>query len=506
MGGSAASNGAAAAAAADVVAARAAAAAGGGGGGGSASAGPRDTVAAPGVAAPAAPGPGAGASAGAGAAAAVWSSTATAVSGVGDAAAGTFCLEWEAAQHNLFQTANLFFAAAFLVPRSFKQSLLVLRGLLCVGFLLSALWAGIHVCSPDVFAWNAGLVLLNAAHSALLGARFLPPPLSPELADVYTRLFRPLRVSRKHFKELARCARLLRCAAGDTYAAEGATPADERLSVLLKGRMRVSCDDAHLHYITPHQFIDSPEWEANHSSSDDLFQVTITAEQECVYLCWNRLSLERVLRHRPLLKTVLDCIIGKDITQKLYALNEQVHAASAGEAAARQGALRASRAADHWRRAMARSLSVDAVHTGARGHVRSLAWQQRRASSNSGSDREYTPNIHTPKGVAREADAGAVPAGGGQPLPRDVALRGLPPPLAAPAAAAAWREGPRRLRGRRQDAQGGQVRALTSAAGGAARLHVPAVRRRRLLSAPRRPTDRAQHTTRPAPAGGSAAQ
>jgi hypothetical protein len=37
------------------------------------------------------------------------------------------CVEWEAAQHNLFQTANLFFAAAFIVPRSFKQSLLLLR-------------------------------------------------------------------------------------------------------------------------------------------------------------------------------------------------------------------------------------------------------------------------------------------------------------------------------------------------------------------------------------------
>ena len=38
-----------------------------------------------------------------------------------------YCVEWEAAQHNLFQTANLFFAAAFIVPRSFKQSLLLLR-------------------------------------------------------------------------------------------------------------------------------------------------------------------------------------------------------------------------------------------------------------------------------------------------------------------------------------------------------------------------------------------
>ena len=38
-----------------------------------------------------------------------------------------FCEQWEAAQHNLFQMANMFFAAAFLVPKSFTQSLLLLR-------------------------------------------------------------------------------------------------------------------------------------------------------------------------------------------------------------------------------------------------------------------------------------------------------------------------------------------------------------------------------------------
>lgn len=37
------------------------------------------------------------------------------------------CKEWTAAQHNLFQTANFFFAAAFLVPCSFKQSVLLVR-------------------------------------------------------------------------------------------------------------------------------------------------------------------------------------------------------------------------------------------------------------------------------------------------------------------------------------------------------------------------------------------
>ena len=42
-----------------------------------------------------------------------------------------------------------------------------------------------------------------------------------------------------------------------------------------------------------------------------IFQVTITAEQECLYMCWPRLKLERVLRHRPLLKVVLSNIIGE---------------------------------------------------------------------------------------------------------------------------------------------------------------------------------------------------
>lgn len=37
------------------------------------------------------------------------------------------CKEWTPAQHTLFQTANFFFAAAFLVPGSFKQSVLLVR-------------------------------------------------------------------------------------------------------------------------------------------------------------------------------------------------------------------------------------------------------------------------------------------------------------------------------------------------------------------------------------------
>ncbi|KAJ9591756.1 hypothetical protein L9F63_001692 [Diploptera punctata] len=299
-----------------------------------------------------------------------------------------YCVEWEAAQHNLFQTANLFFAAAFIVPRSFKQSLLLLRAFLCVGFFLSALWAGIHVCAPDAFAWSVGLVFLNAVHTIMLTCRFLPPPLSLELSELYLKLFKPLRVSKKHFKELSREGQILHLEPGETYAVEEVTPADERLSILLKGKLRVTCDDMHLHYIEPHQFIDSPEWEANHENSDDVFQVTITAEQECLYVCWSRLKLERVLRHRPLLKVVLSNIIGKDITHKLYSLNENL-----GTAANEEALAALNRPSDHWR-TMNRSLSVDAVHTGTRGHVRSLAWrtQQQRRTSATYSDRSSSPS------------------------------------------------------------------------------------------------------------------
>ncbi|KAF2885813.1 hypothetical protein ILUMI_20355 [Ignelater luminosus] len=124
-------------------------------------------------------------------------------------------------------------------------------------------------------------------------------------------MFKPLRVSKKHFKELVKEARILNLERGDIYAVEDASPADERLSILLKGKLRVTCDDTHLHFINVHQFVDSPEWEANHDQSDDVFQVTITAEEDSIYLCWSRMKLERFLRHRPLLKVVLDCIIGK---------------------------------------------------------------------------------------------------------------------------------------------------------------------------------------------------
>ncbi|XP_039293324.1 blood vessel epicardial substance [Nilaparvata lugens] len=282
---------------------------------------------------------------------------------------GSSCGEWEPAQHNLYQLSNICFAAAFILPRSFKPSVLLVRALLSVGFLVSAMWAGVHICSPDMFAWNVLLSVANLVHLVILTCRFLPPALSVELTELYIRLFKPLKVTKKHFKELTREASLCHLAKGESYAVEDATPADERLSILLRGKLRVTCDNMHLHYINCHQFIDSPEWEASHETSDELFQVTITAEEDCMYLCWPKLRLDRVLRHRPMLQTVLSNLIGKDITQKLYSLNEQLGTSFF------TSDLNKAASSDHWRHVMERSLSVDAVDTGTRGHVRSVSWK-----------------------------------------------------------------------------------------------------------------------------------
>lgn len=51
-------------------------------------------------------------------------------------------------------------------------------------------------------------------------------------------------------------------------------------------------------------------------------QVTITAEENCKYLCWARERLTYFLESDTFLNEVFRYLIGKDITNKLYSLND----------------------------------------------------------------------------------------------------------------------------------------------------------------------------------------
>lgn len=79
----------------------------------------------------------------------------------------------------------------------------------------------------------------------------------------------------------------------------------------------------------------------------------------------------RVLRHRPMLKSVFNALIGKDITVKLYALNEHLAGLSAAKV---------SSATEPYR-GVVRSASFDAVNTEVAGKVRSSIWKSQKKMS-----------------------------------------------------------------------------------------------------------------------------
>ncbi|XP_063597595.1 blood vessel epicardial substance-like isoform X2 [Penaeus indicus] len=314
-----------------------------------------------------------------------------------------YCKEWTGATLTLFQVANFFCLLAFLVPHNFRLSALVMRAVLSVGILLFALWAALDICAADIFAWNLSFLVVNAAHVLHLTYTVWPPRVHQDLADLYAKVFKPLRVNRQNFSALVKEATLMRLEVGDTYAVEDTTAADERLSILLSGKLRVSCDNTHLHNILPTHFIDSPEWEACADDSDELFQVTIVAEEPSEYLCWSRPRLRHVLHLRPFLRAVMHNLIGKDITTKLYSQHEQLGVDGTGEAVGARAGAGGLGAEDVWRGAVQRSMSVDNVHTGTKGFVRSLAWRtsHRRTSG------PYSESVRSSPGRSRGSHASA---------------------------------------------------------------------------------------------------
>lgn len=110
------------------------------------------------------------------------------------------------------------------------------RALLFVGFLISGLWASTDVCAVDALLWYGSLALINGVHTLRLCKKLLPPALSVELMELYVRVFKPLKVSRKHFRELTREAVIVEMSPGQRYAVEEVTTCNERLSILLRGR------------------------------------------------------------------------------------------------------------------------------------------------------------------------------------------------------------------------------------------------------------------------------
>ncbi|XP_054858816.1 popeye domain-containing protein 2 isoform X2 [Eublepharis macularius] len=200
-------------------------------------------------------------------------------------------------------------------------------GFLATGFLCFALWGWLDACGVDIFTWSMFLVLICVLQLAHLVYQLRKDTVSEDFDQLYKQVCQPLQVPFQVYKEIVKCCeeQVLPLARDQAYAVEGKTAID-RLSFLLSGRIRVSQDGQFLHYIFPYQFLDSPEWESLRPSEEGTFQVTLTAETDCSFITWPRRRLYSLLAKERYIARLFSVLLGYDISEKLYALNEKLFA------------------------------------------------------------------------------------------------------------------------------------------------------------------------------------
>ncbi|XP_059886155.2 blood vessel epicardial substance [Delphinus delphis] len=235
----------------------------------------------------------------------------------------TTCENWKEIHHLVFHVANIFFAVGLVIPTTLHLHMILLRGMLTIGCTLYIVWATLYRCALDIMIWNSVFLGINILHLSYLLYKKRPVKIEKELKSLYHRLFEPLRVPPDLFKRLTgQFCMIQTLKKGETYAAEDITSVDDRLSILLKGRMKVSYRGHFLHNIYPCAFIDSPEFRSTQMHKGEKFQVTIIADDNCRFLCWSRERLTYFLESEPFLYEIFRYLIGKDITNKLYSLND----------------------------------------------------------------------------------------------------------------------------------------------------------------------------------------
>ncbi|XP_056289592.1 blood vessel epicardial substance isoform X2 [Pseudoliparis swirei] len=248
----------------------------------------------------------------------------------------TSCEEWEQTHHLLFHLASLSLLLGLGIPTTLGLHMILLRLLLMTGCGLFIVWATLYRCNLDVMVWNVVFLVINFMHLFFLLYK-RRPRLTGQFCTIQT------------LKK------------GQVYAAEDKTSVDERLSILLKGKMKVSYRSHFLHNIYTNSFIDSPEFRSTEMHRGEKFQVTIMAEENCKFLCWSRERLTYFLESDTFLNEVFRYLIGKDITNKLYSLNDPTLSDKAVKKMDRQPSLCSQLSMMQMRNSMASSSDTDDV-------------------------------------------------------------------------------------------------------------------------------------------------
>uniref|UniRef100_A0A3Q3XHE2 POPDC1-3 domain-containing protein n=1 Tax=Mola mola TaxID=94237 RepID=A0A3Q3XHE2_MOLML len=226
----------------------------------------------------------------------------------------------------LYHLGNTFLLLGYM-GGSGTYGCLFIFGLLTPAFTCLTLWGWLTMCSLDVFTWNLLLVLACLAQICHLLYQLRREGIrNQELTALYEAVYLPLGVPVQVFKEITNAFdnKVVELKAGETYAVEGKTPIDQ-LSFLLSGRINVSLEGQFLHYIHRHQFLDSPEWESLRPNEEGKFQVTLTAEEDSRYVSWRRRRLYLLLSKECYISRLFSVMLGYDIAEKLYNLNNKLY-------------------------------------------------------------------------------------------------------------------------------------------------------------------------------------
>ncbi|XP_053561756.1 popeye domain-containing protein 2 [Bombina bombina] len=237
------------------------------------------------------------------------------------------CDDWnEFMEQGLYHLAAVILLLAFMGGSTIFGCIYIFV-LLFAGFLCTAVWGWLAACGVDIFIWNLLLMVICVMQVAHLLYQLRKESYGEDYDTLYRTLYQPLQVPLPVFKEIAHCSmmQVQTLSRDQNYALEGKTPID-RLSLLISGRVKVSLDGQFLHYIFPYQFLDSPEWESLHPSEEGAFQVTLTAETDCTYVSWPRKKLYLLLAKEKYIARLFSVLLGFDISQKLYALNDKLFA------------------------------------------------------------------------------------------------------------------------------------------------------------------------------------
>nr|XP_053604511.1 blood vessel epicardial substance-like isoform X2 [Plodia interpunctella] len=229
------------------------------------------------------------------------------------------CTKWRPTHHVLYQVANVIFLLSFLAPHT-SNGLVGLRLGLITGCVVMGLWAWSFECHLDALLWNGAFIVVNLVYFAVQLYLIRPITFHQEIEEVYTALFKPLRVSRRQFQRVLMCmktVRHLKCQ--ELYAHEKITKV-ESLSLVLSGKLVVSQNQRALHIVFRHHFLDSPEWFG--VSTDEHFQVSIMAMEESRVLVWHRDKLKLSIMSDAFLQTAFDHILGRDVVHKLLQVSE----------------------------------------------------------------------------------------------------------------------------------------------------------------------------------------